>query len=262
MTSPSVLMWAIGGRLGAREAAALVAVAAVDAFLAGALAGGLWQGRLPEVSLLVLVTLAGSLRMLWGLGEVRALAWPAALVAALLTLAPGTGLGWVSVALLGTALVAGGEPAARRPGLLLAGMGGLLLVQAVGLRLVAGPLLAAEAWATTTVFDLVGMGVERSGNLIAHGEHRLAVLLGCSGIVNAGLAALGFLALVRPGRSPLGGAALVAAAMLFLNTVRLAGMAVSPQWHAALHGGTGRVVVDAVGMAIVVGAVEVWGRRA
>lgn len=246
-------------RLPANLTAGLVAVVAADVFFSRALADGLLQGHMPAVSLLELVTLGVAVRTLWRAGDARVLAPSIAIVAALMTLAPGAALGRAALALLGTGLVASGRPTMRRPGVLLAGLGAVLLLQAVGLKLVAGPILSTEAWAAAGLCNLLGMGVERTGNLIVHGDHRLAVLLGCSGIVNAGLGALAFLALAPPDRPAIGGALLVAGAMLLLNTVRLAGMATDPAWYPILHGTIGQVAADAIAMGIIVAALDLRG---
>ncbi|MFO1036539.1 MAG: archaeosortase/exosortase family protein [Geminicoccaceae bacterium] len=259
MTLLAIAAWPAGRGLSAGLAAGLVAVVAMDVLFSSALADGLLQGHMPAIGLLELVTLGVAVRALWRAGETPVLASSITILAALMTLVPGAALGRAALALLGVGLIAGGEPSMRRPGVLLARLRVVLLLQAVGLKHVAGPILAAEAWGAAGLCNLLGMGVERTGNLIVHGDHRLAVLLGCSGLVNAGLGSLAYLALVPPDRPAIGGVLLVGAAMLLLNTVRLAGMATDPAWYPILHGTVGQVAADAIGMGIIVAALELRG---
>jgi hypothetical protein len=133
------------------------------------------------------------------------------------------------------------------------------LWKGVGFKVLASPVVEAEAAVLGTVLRLIGFDATVIGNVIRiTPEHSLILLAGCSALSDLGVILLGWTAvfmLVQPGvQVPLRRLALVAGATMTLNILRLVLMAVDQDWYELVHNGMGASVYDAVLCAVVMTA--------
>lgn len=129
-------------------------------------------------------------------------------------------------------------------------------------------LLAADAWMVATLLPLLGAEpITRVGNVIEVGDQMsLVVILGCDSLTNVSYALLWWLAVVRvltPAwkRSDLAFAAAVVAGVVLINSLRVAGMGLSPEAYQWIHNGRGTHVYNVgllVGVALAAVGATVW----
>lgn len=231
-----------------RDRAVLVTMAfaaVASALLGRALAAAYQPGAAQSFILLELLIPALALA---GLARGKAPLAPAratVLVAGLCILVPSVSFAWLAVFLLGAdAACRASDLDDRRHGLVLALLAATELAAASLLKLLSGHLLAAEAALAAGLLQALGLTVLREANLLVHGDHELAVLLGCSGVINAMLAALAWLTLA-PSGGPVRNRLLLVALLAFaLNTARLTVMATSMAAYAWMHGPWGAALFD------------------
>ena len=113
------------------------------------------------------------------------------------------------------------------------------------LDILAEPLLALDAYASTVLLLLFGETVERDGNIMATStDHALFIMSGCSSFTNLSLALLAWASILAGFSKPswrllcIGGA-LLGVAVVFLNSVRLSLMALSGDAYRIVHDGWG-----------------------
>lgn len=214
--------------------------------------------RLPMPQLLALVALGMLLRHPgttgWELGKVPP---HIKLAALLLLLLPGRSAAWAGLLLLAVAAMRWGEAVERGnvPPLL-----AMIAVHGLGTGIVAtrvGPeLLGVDAALAAGLVALAGASVEAIGPLLRMGQgvtdHFLLVRPACGSlrlVLDAALSCLALLALLGrpilrlpPARRWL----LLVSAVLALNAMRLAAMALAPTLHGFLHAPSGALAFDAL----------------
>jgi hypothetical protein len=131
--------------------------------------------------------------------------------------------------------------------------------KAVGFKVLASPVVAAEAAILGTVLRAIGFDAEVAGNVIRiTPEHTLILLAGCSALSDLGVILLGWTAvfmLFRPGvQVPIRRLAVVGGATVVLNILRLVLMSLNQDWYDLVHNGMGASVYDAVLCAVVMTA--------
>lgn len=161
-----------------------------------------------------------------------------------LILMPSGVAAWMALGLLAALATL---PAVTR--ILLAAIAAAELAATAGFGVLAAHVLKTEAALTATL--LVGIGFDATADdaVLVVGDWVTVVAPGCSGMPGSLYAALGAAALVatrgtlKPARLAL--AATLAAPVAFaVNLVRLAGMALDPDWNALGHGAAGALVSD------------------
>jgi hypothetical protein len=141
------------------------------------------------------------------------------------------------------------------------------LWKGVGFKVLASPVVEAEAAVLGTVLRLMGFDATVIGNVIRiTPEHSLILLAGCSALSDLGVILLGWTAifmLVQPVvQVPLRRLALVAGATITLNIVRLVLMSLDQDWYELVHNGMGASVYDAVLCVLVMTAGLLYPARA
>jgi hypothetical protein len=131
--------------------------------------------------------------------------------------------------------------------------------KAVGFKVLASPVVDAEAVILGAVLRLIGFDADVVGNVIrTTPEHSLILLAGCSALSDLGVILLGWTAvfmLVRPGvQVPVSRLAIVAGATIVFNILRLVLMAINQEWYDLVHNGMGASIYDAVLCALVMTA--------
>lgn len=140
---------------------------------------------------------------------------------------------------------------------LICGLAILQLWKAFGFKMFAAPLLQAEAVLLTAALQLAGYAPEVDGNIVRiSSQHTLVLLAGCSSFSELGTILLGWSAMFRfmnpSSRLPARRLAMVAAAAISINVLRLVVMAWDPGWYEWAHNGSGSQIYDALVCAIVV----------
>ena len=133
------------------------------------------------------------------------------------------------------------------------------LWKAVGFKVLASPVVEAEAAILGAALHLIGFNAQVVGNVIhITPEHSLILLAGCSALSDLGVILLGWTAvfmLVRPGlQVPVWRLAVVGGATVVLNILRLVLMSLNQDWYALVHNGIGASLYDALLCGLVISA--------
>jgi hypothetical protein len=131
--------------------------------------------------------------------------------------------------------------------------------KAVGFKVLATPVVGAEAAILGWLLNLIGFNVVVVDNVIRiTADHSLILLAGCSALSDLGVILLGWTAvfmLFRPGvQVPCWRLAVVGGATVVLNLLRLILMAIDQQWYDLVHNGVGASIYDAVLCSLVISA--------
>jgi hypothetical protein len=131
--------------------------------------------------------------------------------------------------------------------------------KAVGFKVLASPVVEAEAAILGAALNLIGFNAQVVGNAIhITPEHSLILLAGCSALSDLGVILLGWTAvfmLVRPGvQVPVWRLAVVGGATVVLNILRLILMSLNQEWYDLVHNGIGASLYDALLCGLVISA--------
>jgi hypothetical protein len=131
--------------------------------------------------------------------------------------------------------------------------------KAVGFKVLASPVVAAEASILGALLNFIGFNVQVIGNVVQiTPQHSLILLAGCSALSDLGVILLGWTAvfmLVRPGiQVPFWRLAVVGGATVVLNLLRLILMSLNQEWYDFVHNGLGASFYDALLCALVISA--------
>jgi hypothetical protein len=133
------------------------------------------------------------------------------------------------------------------------------LWKGIGFKVLATPVVAAEAAILGAALKLIGFDAVVVGNAIhITPDHSLILLAGCSALSDLGLILLGWTAvfmLVRPGvQVPFWRLAVVGGATVVLNLLRLVLMSLNRDWYELVHNGIGASLYDALLCGLVISA--------
>lgn len=180
-------------------------------------------------------------------------------LALVLILVPSSALSWLALALYAGSHAVGATDERRLGALLFLALAIAALWSSVVLKWIAGPVTTAEAVMVGKLVSLLRPDITQTGNVIGNPDtHSLILMTRCTtadALPTAIVSLVGVaLLLGRPSRGALCRAgAVLAAALLIANLLRLAAMTWSGEAYALVHGPIGSNIFDALEAIAVLG---------
>ncbi|WP_193172603.1 hypothetical protein [Nisaea nitritireducens] len=244
----------------------IVSAVAVAAFLASGNGADIFSGDFGNLCFALALTAAAvDIRrsvQTHGPASITWLDWGVFVLVLVLVAAPTLSSNWFALLLCGFWSFGKGDRFKRYAGIMLIGTSVYLLKDSVWAGFVAQAVLDLEAWAIASIHDLVAGPALARGNVVSLADGRtLVILRDCSVLNLVAPAVLSVMALRRLlHESRTGIWPFVAAISLFvlvLNTIRLTGMAYSPELYDVLHNGVGEDIFASL-VSVAVGLLSIW----